>query len=337
MSAAQQPPIGIVVNPMSGKDVRRLVARASVFDNREKSAIVRRAIEGAMQAGALHFAFMDDSHNIAGSAMADLPADITATRIPGAGTATAYDTEDAARALRKMGAAATLVLGGDGTARAFAKGWRQAVMLPLSTGTNNVFPRICEATVAGAALGLLAAGKAGAADVTDSVKIIDIDVDGESPDIALIDAVISADRFIGARALLDADVLQTVLLTRADPGAVGMASVGGLLQPVSATHSAGLLLHIGDGESSSSVTVNAPIAPGYYRRVTIAGRRLVAPGETLRFSGPCVLALDGERERVVKSGQVFTMTLSRTGPAIIDIDKTMQAAACSGAFIDNRG
>jgi len=48
--------IGIAVNPASGKDVRRLVARASVFDNQEKCAIVRRAIVGAVGAGANAFA-----------------------------------------------------------------------------------------------------------------------------------------------------------------------------------------------------------------------------------------------------------------------------------------
>ena len=39
---AQTGPVGIVCNPASGKDIRRLTARASVFDNQEKLAIVRR-------------------------------------------------------------------------------------------------------------------------------------------------------------------------------------------------------------------------------------------------------------------------------------------------------
>ena len=43
--------LGIVANPASGKDVRRLVARASVFDNQEKRAIVVRALTGAAAAG----------------------------------------------------------------------------------------------------------------------------------------------------------------------------------------------------------------------------------------------------------------------------------------------
>ena len=38
--------IGIIANPASGKDVRRLVARASVIDNPEKQAIVQRLIAG---------------------------------------------------------------------------------------------------------------------------------------------------------------------------------------------------------------------------------------------------------------------------------------------------
>ena len=38
------------------------------------------------------------------------------------------------------------------------------------------------------------------------VKIIDIEIDGESPDIALIDAVVTRDQFIGSRAL-NADVI----------------------------------------------------------------------------------------------------------------------------------
>ena len=44
--------VGLVANPASGKDIRRLTGKASVFDNREKLAIVRRAVVGAIAAGA---------------------------------------------------------------------------------------------------------------------------------------------------------------------------------------------------------------------------------------------------------------------------------------------
>ena len=47
--------VGLVANPASGKDIRRLAGKASVFDNREKLAIVRRAVIGAIAAGARRF------------------------------------------------------------------------------------------------------------------------------------------------------------------------------------------------------------------------------------------------------------------------------------------
>ena len=141
--------IGIVANPASCKDVRRLVARASVFDNREKCAIIRRALSGAINAGASRFAYLDDSHNIAGGALEELGYDCETVRVPCIGTNSALDTVRGASDLAQHDCVATLILGGDGTSRAFVKGWREAVMLPLSTGTNNVFPRVAEATIAG--------------------------------------------------------------------------------------------------------------------------------------------------------------------------------------------
>lgn len=325
-----QPPIGIVVNPSSGKDVRRLVARASIFDNREKCAIVRRALVGAINAGANHFAYMDDSHNIAGSALEDLSGEFKARRIEGPRTATAMDTERAASDLKEYECIATLILGGDGTSRVFVKAWRDAVLLPVSTGTNNVFPRFAEATIVGATLGLLATGKINLHDVVHAVKIIDINIEGEASDIALIDAVVTSERFIGARALLDGDALKTVLLTRAEPAAVGLTSLGGLVSPLAEEDDCGLLLQLGGG----SRVVNAPIAPGLYQRIKVESAKKIAFDEVIKFEGPCVIAFDGERERVIKKGQKFEMRVSRTGPSVVDINKSMNLAASSGAFCD---
>ena len=38
--------VGIIANPASGKDIRRLVAYGSVFDNQEKVRMVRRILLG---------------------------------------------------------------------------------------------------------------------------------------------------------------------------------------------------------------------------------------------------------------------------------------------------
>ena len=321
--------IGIVANPASGKDVRRLVARASVFDNREKCAIIRRALSGAINSGAEQFAYLDDSHNISGSALAELGQDCDAIKVPCLKTSTVLDTIQGARNLKEHDVLISLILGGDGTSRAFVKGWRDSVLLPLSTGTNNVFPRMSEATVAGAALGVLARGAVELEEVTDPVKIIDIEIEGEDPDIALIDAVVTKDQFIGSRALLDGDMIRDIFLTRAEPMAVGMTSIGGLLQPLGEEIDAGLHLKLG---GQGKRTVHAPIAPGLYETLRVKSCKTKQFDEVVECVGPCVLAFDGEREREIQKGQKVTMRVSRTGPRVLDVKRTMHLAASRKVF-----
>ena len=74
-------PIGIAANPASGKDVRRLVARASVFDNQEKCAIIRRAVVGALAAGAREFRYLPDTHGITEAALSEFGDALEATAV----------------------------------------------------------------------------------------------------------------------------------------------------------------------------------------------------------------------------------------------------------------
>ena len=318
---------GVVANPASGKDVRRLVARASVFDNQEKQAIVERALIGAEAAGADAFAYLDDPNGIVASAVREngrlcaQPLDTTRTR-------TALDTITAARALKDLGCAVVITLGGDGTNRAFALGWPDAPLIPLSTGTNNVFPDLAEATLAGAAAGLIASGQLALSEVAARQKVIQVTVDGERPDLALIDAVLSRERFVGARALLQPAQLHTALLTRADPAAVGITAIGGLLHPLSRDAEGGLLLRFGPGGQR----VRAPIAPGLYKTVEVAACRTVAAGEAIAAAGPGVLAFDGERDRALKPSQQIELKMERTGPWVVDIRQALELAARKGLF-----
>jgi predicted polyphosphate/ATP-dependent NAD kinase len=328
MSATTPATIGIAVNPLSGKDVRRLVARASVFDNQEKLAIVRRAIVGALACGADRFAYIPDSHGIARAALQEFGDEIHYEAVASPATASALDTEHGARNLAALHCAAVLTLGGDGTNRAFVKGWRDAPLLPISTGTNNVFPQLIEATVAGAAAGLVARGTVALATVARHAKTISVAIDGEADDLALIDVVLTAERFVGARALLEPEQLRLALLTRADPAAVGMTAIGGLLAPLDADEHCGLLLELGSGADR----VHAPIAPGLYAHVRVAALRRVAFAEAVDVSGPGVLAFDGERERVLRAGQRARLTIARDGPWVIDPARALAAAAACGAF-----
>ena len=318
---------GIVANPASGKDVRRLVARASVFDNQEKQAIVERAITGAAAAGAKEFAYLDDANGIVASAVRENPR-LVARPLDATRTRTALDTISAARALKDAGCAAVLILGGDGTNRAFSLGWPDAPLIPVSTGTNNVFPHLLEGTLAGAAAGLLASGRIELPAVAARQKAIQVRVEGERPDKALIDAVLSRERFVGARALLQPELLDMALLSRAQPAAVGITAIGGLLRPLSGAEDGGLRLRFGPGGQ----IVQAPIAPGLYKSIAVAECVRTSFGEDVAAVGPGVLAFDGERERVLRPGQQAKLQVVRDGPWVVDVGRALELAADRGLF-----
>ena len=82
------------------------------------------------------------------------------------------DTVRGAAQMAAAGVRAIVVLGGDGTQRLVAGACGDVPIVPLSTGTNNVFPESREATIAGLAAGLVATGKVPAAEATVRNKIL---------------------------------------------------------------------------------------------------------------------------------------------------------------------
>ena len=73
--------VGLVANPASGKDVRRVTARASVFDNQEKSAMVRRCLVGIRAFSSAPIRYMPDPHHVARRAVDELKVDAEALDI----------------------------------------------------------------------------------------------------------------------------------------------------------------------------------------------------------------------------------------------------------------
>ena len=88
------------------------------------------------------------------------------------------DTVRGAAQMAAAGAGAIVVLGGDGTQRLVAGACGDVPIMPLSTGTNNVFPESREATIAGLAAGLVATGKIPAAEAVVRNKILRLQIDG---------------------------------------------------------------------------------------------------------------------------------------------------------------
>ncbi len=291
---------------------------------------MRRAIVGALASGVRDFRYMPDTHGITAAAAEEFGSEATFVAVEATHTASTLDTIRAAESLRAEGCGAVITLGGDGTNRAFALGWRDAPIVPVSTGTNNVFPTMVEATVAGSAAGLVASGQVPLERVARQVKAVHVEIEGERDDIALVDAVLAADRFVGSRAIWGGARLREAVVTTAEPSAVGITSIGGLLAPLAPDEDEALHLRLGPGEGG--VSLLAPIAPGLYEPIAVRSHTRLALGEPVTVTGPGVLAFDGERERVLKPGQAATLRVARDGPWVIDVHATLEYAACVGLY-----
>jgi predicted polyphosphate/ATP-dependent NAD kinase len=328
---------GIIANPASGKDIRRLVAHASVFGNDEKVNIVRRVILGMAAGGVERVLYMPDGQRLVERAFAEVEARIELTPVNGDFGGDARDTAIAAAMMQAAGAGVIVSLGGDGTNRMLAKGTVDVPLVPISTGTNNVFPVMVEGTVAGLAAGAVAAGVVDLAEVAPRCKLIEIDLQENAREnageIALIDAVVMAPGIIGSRAIWEMDGIREIVLTRAESSAVGMSALGGMLASVAPADDVGLHLVLGKdsvGDAAGAIEVNAAIAPGLIRAVTLSRVERLDLGTTVEVAGPALLALDGEREVVLRKGHVARIAVVRAGPPVVDIPRCLDAAREAG-------
>ena len=323
--------VGIIANPVSGKDIRRLVAHGSVFDNQEKVRMVRRMLLGLERVGVDRVIFMPDYYAIVERAkkgqrlsMAIHPLDMPMDN-------SQADTTRAARLMAENGVGCLVVLGGDGTSRAAAKGTLKVPLLPVSTGTNNVFPWMVEASVAGLAAGLVARGKVSPSACTFRSTCLQVLMADTVRDMALVDVAVYRDSFIASRAIWDLEKVAGIFLTRCQPDSIGLSAIGGQLRTITADEEEGLYLSLG-GEAR---WVTAAIAPGLFQSVPVASETLLRVGQTVAVAdSPCVLALDGEREVEVRKGDSVAIRLSADGPVVVDPREAMTAAQRLGVFVE---
>lgn len=327
--------VGIIANPASGKDIRRLVAHGSVFDNDEKVSIVKRVLLGLQAVGTGRVWIMPDRFGIGLKALDGLKLTMEAGLLDMPAFFNQTDSTRAAGLLVERGVRCLVTLGGDGTNRAVARSCGDVPIMPISTGTNNVFPLMIEATTAGLAAGLVACGKAD--DAVRYAPRIDIFTHTTEPradtppdDLALVDAAVYDERFVAARAIWEAAKIKEIVLTRAEPGNIGLSSIGAHLLAGACPPGHGVFLRVADG----GIPIIAPIAPGLMQTVRVAEHRLLAPGDTVQVchERPCVLAVDGEREIELAPGAVAVLRLNARGPRVVDPRRAVEVAARAGVF-----
>jgi predicted polyphosphate/ATP-dependent NAD kinase len=321
--------IGIIANPASGRDIRRLVAHASVFDNLEKAHILRRVLLALDAMGIQQVIYMPDYDGLVERALRGLKLSLKALQLHMDMWADERDTTEAARRFCENDVGCIITLGGDGTNRAVAKGCSSIPIVAISTGTNNVFPGMIEGTVAGLAAGLVAREMADVKKFTYVAKQLEVYVDGQMAEIALIDVVVCTELFVGSRALWDPRRIQEIVLARAEPDCIGMSSIGGLLHPIGPRDAQGMFVRLGEGNTS----VLAPVGPGLISRVDIQDYRLLSLGdEVVLEPAACTIAVDGERQIEVYHDQKVTVRLTNRGPLVVDVRRCLQGASRHGIF-----
>ena len=319
--------VGIIANPASGKDIRRLVAHASVFDNLEKTHILRRVLLALEAMGIQQVIYMPDYDGLAERALKGLKLSLKADPLRMNMWADERDTTEAARRFFESGVGCIITLGGDGTNRAVAKGCNSVPLVAISTGTNNVFPSMIEGTIAGIAAGLVARRMVEVEKLSYVAKRLEVYIDGQLAEIALIDVVACTELFIGSRALWDPQRIREIFLARAEPDCIGMSSIGGFIHPLGLQDPHGMYLRLGKGKTS----VLAAVGPGLISKVDIQDYRLLSLWDDVTLEpAACTIAVDGERQIEVSADQKVSVRLTNRGPLVVDVRRCLQEAGRCG-------
>jgi hypothetical protein len=312
--------VGLVANPTSSKDIRRLTTLARVIDIEEKANLVARLLVGLATEKKVEVTALDDRAGLVRRAVAlaggsGPPVDYLPLDVEG----TESDTRRAASALAELGATALVTVGGDGTVRAAAEGWRSVPLVPIGAGTNNAFALTEEPTVVGLAVALAVTRGSGAFTPTTAVEVETT----EGWALAVIDAVVVRSRWVGAGAIWEPAELVEGVVTSSRRTAVGIASVSasfGPLEPGHARH-----LRFGGGRS-----VRAVFGPGLVLDIPVKGHEdlpLGAEVSLVEWAG--MVALDGERRLPSREGLVRVVE----GPLVMDLEKAFRVF---GPFSDCR-
>ena len=341
--------VGLVANPFSARDIRRVIANAASLQITDRANIVLRVLACLGACGVPEVVAMPEragirahverglerARNTGGARFAPV------RRLDFPVTGTVEDTRRAVRAMVAEGVAAIVVLGGDGTHRAVAAECGRTPIACVSTGTNNAFPDHREPTVTGLATGLAVTGRVPPGVAYASHKRLLVTINGTERHPALVDVALVAERVVGARALWRPESLRELYVTFADPSVIGLSAIAGFLEPVGRREADGLAVEIGApeaggpaaSEAGQAVRIEVPIAPGWLRTIAVRGWRRLPPRSprTPRLRAG-MIALDGEREVGFGEDDEVRIVLEPDAVRTVDVEACMDYAARRGLF-----
>ncbi|AWU93265.1 ATP-NAD kinase family protein [Azospirillum ramasamyi] len=336
------PVVGIVANPVSARDIRRVVANATSLQIADRANILLRVLAALHACGVRDVLMMPEN----GGIRAHVERGMMRARSRGediypalhpvsmAVSGTVADTHRATAEMRRAGVAALVVLGGDGTHRAVAAECGTVPIAGISTGTNNAFPEHREPTITGLATGLAVTGRVPPHVAFSANKRIDVSLNhgangGAVTEMALVDVALVTERYIGARALWRTENFRELYVTFADPEVIGMSAIAGLLEPVGRDESGGLMVRLSpDGAGRKGATsLHAPIAPGMMAEVGVTDwRRMPADVAFVPEVTAGSVALDGERELSFTERDRLSLTLRDDAFRTVNVAAVMRHA-----------
>jgi hypothetical protein len=326
-------PVGIVVDPAPGNDVRRLVALGSTVTHAEPVETMVRILRALDALDVSSARILPDPTGLALQALSGLQGelallDAAPLALPDL-TGTRLDAERAAAAMRDLDFGCIVVLGGGGTCRAVAAHCGEVPLIPLSTGAGSAFPGPVDGTLAGLAAAVCAAGALDDGLAVQRVPRLVLLRDGERTSDALVDiAVIDAP---DTGAIRDLGAITEMYLAQARPGAIGLSAIGAALRRVPAGQ--GLHIRFAPSGGSASLDVLAPLAPGLVGTMSIAEVEAMRPGSPIDIlSSRGVLALDGECEQRLGPPSRWSVVLDPQGPRIVDVLKALDESSARGFF-----
>jgi len=335
--------VGIIANPVSARDIRRIVSYAGSLQVTDRANIVLRLLSGLAATGIEEVVMMPENAGIRGHLKRNMmrAANMGEARFPKLRfldmpvTGQAEDSINAAVMMRKLDVGAIIVLGGDGTHRAVVSGCGNTAIAGVSTGTNNAFPETREPTITGLAVGLAVTGQVPSEVAFFFNKRLEVSIN-KHREIALVDVAIVNDGFIGSRAIWKTESFRELFVTFAESGGIGMSSIVGLLAPVDRSSPYGRRL-IFAPKNGSAKTVTAPIAPGLLESIGIEKVEKLLFDQPLHLTVKAgTIAFDGERELSFTEKDDISVTLHEGAFRTVDVTACMAYAASEGIFINHR-
>lgn len=310
--------VGVILNPMAGRDIRRIVADAEFVSSYFKINVAKRFIIGLDSMGVDEVLLMPDIYGLAEEVEEELRKRISLRikLIEMDFKGTVEDTVQAARLMKASGVNLIVGFGGDGTLRAIFKGAGVVPLLGVPLGTNNALSRSSyEPSVLGVLVGFVARGFIPLHKTFIPMKVVKLYADGRLADIALIDMAFIPDSFIGARAIWRVEDIKYIVYSKCEPTDVGLTSIGGNLRPITLKDDKGLLIELGPGY----LRIPAVIAPGLIEKVPVKSFKIINVNERTEIPrGRYAVAFDGERELTVTDDVELYMEISREGPLLVD-------------------